>query len=224
MLTLHHLEYSQSFRILWLLEALGVPYELVTYERNPKDLLAPAAYKGLSPLGTAPVITDGDLVLAETNAIVDYLLDRHPNEQLRPAADTRHRNRYLFWYHAGQGSLTPLVMVETFFAIIKQRVPFFMKPFVAVALNRAVDGFLKPRLDLLLGKAERDLGEAPWFGGEVLTAADIVVSYAMESAKVKGYLTGAYPNCHTWVERMYADPAFQAAKARDGRGQMVLAP
>jgi glutathione S-transferase len=224
LLTLHHLEYSQSFRILWLLEVLGVQYELVTYERDPKDLLAPPAYKDLSPLGTAPVITEGDLVLAETNAIIDYLLDRYPNDRLRPPAGAPHRARYLFWYHTGQGTLTPLMLNETFFTLIRQRVPFLFKPLVVLVLNRAADGFLKPRLRRLLAKAEQDLGEVPWFGGETLTAADIVLSYAMESAKLKGYLTEAHPNCRAWLERMYADPAFQAAKARDGREQMVLAP
>lgn len=224
MLTLHHLEYSQSFRILWLLEVLGVQYELVTYERDPTNLLAPPAYKDLSPLGTAPVITDGDLVLAETGAIIDYLLDRHPSDQLRPPAGTPHRARHLFWYHAGQGTLTPLMLNETFLTIIRQRVPFFIKPLVVLVLSRASDGFLKPRLARLLAKAEQDLGEAPWFGGEALTAADIVLSYAMESARLKGYLTDKHPNCRAWLERMYADPAFRAAKARDGREQMVLAP
>ncbi len=221
-LTLHHLEYSQSFRILWLLEALGAPYELVTYERARNTSLAPPAYKAISPLGTAPVITDGDLVLAETGAIIDYLLDRYPSEQLRPAIDTPHRTRYLFWLHAGQGSVTPLAMLDTLFTFIKQRVPFFMKPFVVPALNLTEHRFLKPRLDLLLTKAERDLGQAPWFGGEAMTAADIVLSYAMESAKLRGHLTEAHPNCRAWLERVYAEPTFLAAKAKVGQEQMVL--
>ncbi|MEO0424191.1 MAG: glutathione S-transferase family protein [Pseudomonadota bacterium] len=223
MLTLHHLEYSQSFRILWLLEALGIPYALELYERDPKTMLAPAAYKALSPLGTAPVITNGDLVLAETNAIVDYLLDQHPNAALRPPADAPNRARFLFWYHVGQGSLTPLLMMETLFTVIKQRVPFFMKPFVSIALGRAGDGFIKPRLDLLLAKAEADLAEAPWFGGDALSAADIVLSYSIESASLKGFLTDSHPNCRAWLQRVYEDPAFQAAKAKDGKEQMVLA-
>ena len=96
MLTLHHLEYSQSFRILWLLEELGVEYELKKYDRDPKTRLAPDAYKSISPLGTAPVITDGDLVLAETSAIVDYILDQYPGSALRPDAGTPNRSRHLF--------------------------------------------------------------------------------------------------------------------------------
>ncbi|MEM9388192.1 MAG: glutathione S-transferase family protein [Pseudomonadota bacterium] len=223
MLTLHHLEYSQSFRILWLLEALAIPYALETYERDPDTKLAPAAYKALSPLGTAPVITDGDFALAETNAIVDYLLDRHPNPQLRPPADAPHRARFLFWFHVGQGSLTPLLMMETLFTIIKQRVPFFMKPFVSIALGRAGDGFIKPRLNALLTKAEADLAQAPWFGGDALSVADIVLSYSIESASLKGFISDEHPHCREWLQRVYEDPAFQAAKAKDGREQMVLA-
>ncbi|MEM9386399.1 MAG: glutathione S-transferase [Pseudomonadota bacterium] len=222
MLTLHHLEYSQSFRILWLLEAIGATYELITYERDPKNLLAPPAYKDLSPLGTAPVITEGDLVLAETNAIIDYLLDRHPNDELRPAADAPHRTRHLFWYHTAQGSLTPLMMIETFFTFIRQRVPLFLKPLVVLVLNRAVDGFLRPRLELILQKAEQDLQEAAWFGGPSLSAADIVMSYAMESAKVRGHLTEAYPSCRDWLERIQAEASFQAARAKVGNAQMVV--
>lgn len=224
MLTVHHLEYSQSFRILWLLEAIGAPYELITYERDPENLLAPPAYKDLSPLGTAPVITDGDLVLAETNAIIDYLLDRHPNNQLRPVADAPHRARYLFWFHTGQGSLTPLMMIETFFTFIRQRVPFFLKPLVILVLNRAVDGFLRPRLQLILKKAERDLDHAPWFGGDALSAADIVMSYAMEASKMRGHLTAAYPNCHAWLARIHEEPSLRAAKAKVGNAQMVVVP
>jgi glutathione S-transferase len=222
MLTLHHLEYSQSFRILWLLEELGVPYELISYARDPATLLAPKEYKALSPLGTAPVITDGELLLAETNAIVDYLLDVYPNEQLRPPAGAPNRARYLFWFHAAQGSLMPLLLVESLHGIIRKRVPFFMKPFVVLALNAAADNFLKPRMKTLLAEAEADLGEVPWFGGDALTAADIVLSYSMESARLKGHLA-AYPNCRAWLERMRAQLSFQRAMEKDGRDQIVLA-
>ena len=109
MITLHHLEKSQSIRILWLLEELGVPYEVKLYDRDPVTRLAPAEYKAISPLGTAPVITDGDVTMAETNAIVDYILDRYDDARLRPAINTVEREPYLFWFHTSQGSLQPLL-------------------------------------------------------------------------------------------------------------------
>ncbi len=222
MITLHHLEYSQSFRILWLLEELGIDYELKLYERDKKTRLAPADYKALSPLGTAPVITDGDLVLSESNAIVDYILDKHPNEQLRPGPDSEYRARYLFWLHASQGSLMPLLLIGVLFRIIPERVPFFLKPIIRPILNLAQDGFSKPRMNALLKQAEADLGTAPWFGGNELSAADIVLSYPLESMKANGYINEQYPNCLAWFERVHAHPSFQRAVDKDGKPSIVF--
>ena len=119
MITLHHLEYSQSFRVLWLLEELGVKYELIKYKRDPKTHMAPGDYKKISPLGTAPVITDGDVSLAETSAIIECIIDRHPNNQLMPLPGTPNRLRHLFWFHASQGSLMPLMLMDSIFRIIQ---------------------------------------------------------------------------------------------------------
>lgn len=222
MLTLHHLEYSQSFRILWLLEELGVEYSLVKYERDKKTHSAPAEYKALSPLGTAPVIIDGDLTLAESNAIVDYILDQYPDNTLRPAAGTSHRNRYLFWFHAAQGSMMPIVLMDALFQIIKQRVPSLVRFFLGPILDKATASFVKPRMNALLQQAERDLEDAPWFGGDELTAADIALCYPMESAARRGYISTAYPNCKAWLQRVHAHPSFAAARKKDGRDSMVL--
>ena len=127
MITLHHLAYSQSFRVLWLLEELGIKYELVKYERDPKTQMAPAAYKAISPLGTAPVITHENLVLSETGAIFDYLLDLHPNDTLRPLAASKHRARHLFWSHTAQGSVMPLLMIDSVFRMVLKKVPRLLK-------------------------------------------------------------------------------------------------
>ena len=161
MITLHHLEYSQSFRILWLLEELGVEYNFKAYERDPAMHLALAAYKALSPTGAAPVITAGDQVLAESSAIVDYVLDLHPNDQLRPPPGSPHRARYLFWLHAAQGSMMPLLLMDSVFLIIRKRVPFFFKSILRGVFGKARAGLSKPRMDALLRKAEADLAEAP---------------------------------------------------------------
>lgn len=222
MITLHHLEYSQSFRILWLLEELGVDYTFKAYARDPATHLAPADYKVLSPTGAAPVISDGEVVLAESSAIVDYVLDLYPNEQLRPPPGSPNRARYLFWLHAAQGSMMPLLLMESVFLIIQKRVPFLLRPILRGVFAKARAGLSKPRMDALLRKAEADLADAPWFGGEALSAADIVISYAMEAAHVRGYVTDAHPHCLAWLERTHACPSFQAAKAKDGKPSMIL--
>lgn len=223
MLTLHHLEYSQSFRVLWLLEALGAPYELKVYNRDPKTRLAPDDYKALSPLGTAPVITDGDLVLAESNAIMDYILDKHDaGNTLRPAAGREERAAYLFWFHAAQGSMMPLLLFHTVFGVLKSRVPFFIKPIIVPVLGQAEKSFLAPRMAAILAEAEAQLAKTPWLAGEHLSAADIVMSYGMEACHKNGFINEAHPNCKAWVERMHADAAFQRAMDKDGRESFVF--
>jgi glutathione S-transferase len=222
MITLHHLEYSQSFRVLWLLEELGVKYELKKYNRDPVTHQAPAEYKAISPLGTAPVITDGDITLAETSAIIDYILDKHPSDQFNPKPGSTDRTQHLFWFHAAQGSMMPLMLMDSIFRIIQQRAPALINLFVRPVLNKAADGFIKTRMDKLLIQAEQTLAKQEWFGGEHLTTADILLSYPVESANARGYITDAYPNTKAWLERIHSRPAFQAAKSLDDRDTMVL--
>ena len=222
MLTVHHLEYSQSFRVLWLLEELGVDYELKSYERDSVTRLAPADYKALSPLGTAPVITDGEIVLAESGAILEYILDQHPNSSLRPNADHPDRARHLFWFHAAQGSMMPVMLVDMLLTMITKRAPFFISALLKPIFNLARANFSKPRFKAILEQAEKDLGTKPWFGGDELTIADIVLSYPMESAAQKGVFADAYPNCQAWVERMHARPAYQQAVEKDGKDSTVF--
>lgn len=221
MIVLHHLEYSQSFRILWLLEELGVEYELKCYERDKQTLLAPDEYKALSPLGSAPVISDGNLVLAESSAIMDYILDLHPNAQLRPIAGSSERADYLFWFHAAQASLMPLVLIDGVFKIIQARAPAILRPLLRAIFNKASDGFSKPRVKTLLEKAEADLAVHPWFAGEHLSGADIVLIYPMEVLKTSGHLE-AYPNIQAWFERVYECPSFKAARKKDGKDSIAL--
>lgn len=222
MITLHHLEYSQSFRILWLLEELEVEYQLKQYGRDKKTNLAPDDYKALSPLGTAPVITDGDLVLSESNAIIDYILDKYPHDTLRPSNDSPHRARYLFWFHSSQGSMMPLLLMDVIFRIISERVPFFLKPIIKPVLNLALAGFVKPRMTAFLRQAEIDLAEMPWFGGNELTAADIALCYSMESAASRAYINENYPNCEAWLERAHAHPSFLRAQEKDGKPSIIF--
>jgi len=222
MITLHHLEYSQSFRILWLLEELGVDYELKSYKRDPKTRLAPADYKKVSPLGTAPVITDGDITLAESNAIIDYILDKHPSDSLRPSADSSNRARYLFWFHASQGSMMTLFLIEVVLRIMHSKVTFFLKPVVGTLNKKVKQAFSRPRMISLLKQAEQDLGQSDWFAGNELTAADITMIYPMEAALATGYINDNLPNCQAWLERAKAQPSFKAATEKDDRASMIM--
>ena len=219
---LHHLEYSQSFRSLWLLEELGLDYGLELYERDKKTLLAPAEYKKLSPLGTAPVITHGDLALAETSAITDYILELHGPTPLRPIKGDKHHARHLFWYHAAQGSLMPLMLVDSVLKIVQKRAPLPVRPMVKLVGKILVDNFIKPRIGVLLQKAEADLNKAVWFGGDQLTVADITMSYPMQSAFKRGYIGAEHKHSRAWLQRIADRPAFKAAKVKDGRPSMVL--
>lgn len=222
MLTLHHLEYSQSFRILWLLEELDVNYQFKLYQRDPVTILAPDEYKKMSPLGTAPFITDGDLTLAETNAIVDYLMDQHPQSNLVPAVSDPDRSRHLFWYNASQASLMPMMLMNAVMRISLQRSPFFVKPILKSVNGKIVSGMIKPRVNKLLQMAEEDLSKKEWFGGQHFSTADIAMSYPLESAKSRGFIDEKYPACLQWFERAYAREAFKRAKEKDGKASMVL--
>jgi len=222
MITLHHLEYSQSYRVLWLLEALGADYELKLYERDKTTRMAPADYKAVSPLGTAPVITDGELTLAETGAIFDYILDQYPQSPLRPAANTEARTDYLFWLHAAQGSLMPMLLMSVVFQMLVTRTPGFIRPLIKMVLGKASSAMVNPRVTLLLEKAEADLAATGWLAGESVTAADMMLSYPLESAQTKGLLKGKYPNCEAWVERIKQEASYQMAKEKDGRDSAVF--
>lgn len=126
-ITLHHLENSQSFRIVWLLEEPGEPYELKLYARDKTTSLAPAEYKALHPAGTAPIITDGEVTLAETNAIVDYILDQHPDSTLRPAIGSAQRVPYLYWSHTALGSMTPMLLMLFIFSRMTEKSPALVR-------------------------------------------------------------------------------------------------
>ncbi|WP_108790290.1 glutathione S-transferase N-terminal domain-containing protein [Erythrobacter sp. Alg231-14] len=216
MLTLHHLEYSQSFRILWLLEALDAPYELKSYNRDPDSNLAPDDYKALSPLGTAPVITDGDVVLAESNAIIDYILDSHPESPLNPKPNNPDRARHLFWYHASPGSLMSIQSVAMVLGLLETRSPWPISALLKAVFGQVRKLFVNPRTDALYALMEKDLGEKPFFGGDTLTTADITLVYAMMAARTKGVFDG-HPNILAWFDRIEAIPSFKAAQAKDDR-------
>lgn len=220
-LTVHHLEFSQSFRILWLLEEMEQDYELKVYARDPSTKLAPRDYKAISPLGTAPVISHGDLVLAESNAIMDYILDTWPHATLRPEPASSARVPYLYWFHLAQGSLMPVALTSTVLDIITKRAPGVLRPLLKGVFVKANEGFSKPRIRAIIQEAERALEKGPYFAGEALTAADIVLIYPILALHKKGELAQA-PRLLEWLERVQARPAFQRARQKDGKDSVVL--
>jgi glutathione S-transferase len=222
MLTLHHLEYSQSYRVLWLLEELGADYELKSYLRDKQTNLAPPDYKAVSPLGTSPVISDGELNLAETSAIFDYILDQYPESSLRPAADSAARTDYLFWFHAAQGSFMPMLLMSIVFQSLEKRSPALIRPLIKMVLGKATNAMVNPRVKLLLDKAEADLEATGWFAGDSITGADMMLSYPIESAQIKGLLKDKYPNCEAWVKRIKLVPSYQSAKEKDGKPSAIF--
>ncbi len=223
MITLHHLEKSQSIRILWLLEELGAPYEIRLYDRDPNTRLAPAAYKAVSPLGTAPVITDGNVTLAETNAIIDYILDGQPGSALRPGPGAPNRATYLFWFHAAQGSLQPLLTNKFVLGALTTRAPFLVRPVAKSLVGALNTAFFDPRLNALMIEIEKALGQSKWFAGDTLTAADIVMGYCMELAAHRaGMDEKRFPNAHRFLKQMRKYPSYIRAMERDGKGTILL--
>ena len=221
MITLHHLENSQSIRILWLLEELGVAYGFKMYDRDPETMLAPDEYKALSPLGTAPVITHGAVVLAESNAIIDYILDQTPGQDLRPKVGDPDRADYLFWFHAAQGSYQSLQTGRFVNTIAIDRSPRLVRGIIRKVMEALDSGFYSPRLTAVMGLMEEQLSQHPFIAGERFTAADIALGYSVQMAAMRGQLEDDYPHTQAYVERMEARPAWQAALAKDGKFQGV---
>jgi glutathione S-transferase len=206
-----------------MLEELQAPYDLVVYDRDPRTMAAPDEYKTLSPLGTAPVMTCGDLALAESSAIMEFILDRTPHQHLRPGPDSPDRTRYLFWWHTTQGSMMPLQLMKTVTTISQKRLPFFMKPLVKLYIKGLDELFIQPRLNRILTQAEADLATAPWFGGQHLSSADFLIAYNMIVGAERDMITEAdHPRCMEWVARMKALPSFARATEKDGRESMAL--
>lgn len=217
MITLHHLENSQSIRILWLLEEIGAPYGFEMYDRDPKTMLAPDAYKALSPLGTAPVITDGDLALSESNAIIDYIIDQSDRTDLRPMANDPLRAEYLFWFHTAQGTLQPMQTFGFVLGLATERSPFLVRPIISKVEQTLKNVFIQPRLVAVLTAMEARLSTSEFLAGDRFTAADIAMGYTLHMAKMRGALSDDYPNIQEYVTRMEARPAWQAALEKDGK-------
>ena len=215
MIVVHHLNNSRSQRVLWLLEELGEPYEIVKYQRDSATMLAPPELKKIHPLGKSPVVVDGDIVLAESGAILEYFVEKHG--RFAPKQGTPGWRRYRYWMHYAEGSaMPPLLMKLVFDRLERAKAPFFVKPIIKSISNRAKAGFIGPNIKLHLDFMEGELGKSAWFAGDEFTAADIQVSFPLEAAVARGGLDGSRPRLMDFLARIHARPAYQRALERGG--------
>jgi len=215
MLTVHHLNNSRSQRVLWLLEELGVEYDIVRYQRQP-DMRAPAELRVIHPLGKSPVVTDGGKTIAESGAIAEYLVGTYGNGGLIPPADTPERLRYTYWLHYAEGSAMPPLLLKLLFTLIPQRAPVLMRPVMRGISNQVLTTLVNPQLKLHMGFWESELSKSEWFAGETFTAADIQMSFPLEAAAARGGLEQGHPRAMAFLDRIHARPAYQRALEKGG--------
>ena len=221
MITVHHLENSRSHRVLWLLEELGLPYEIKHYKRDPKTSLAPPELLKVHPLGKAPVITDGGDTIAESGAIIEYLVDRYGNGALVPPPKTPEKTRYTYWMHFAEGTaMPPLVMKLVFNRVERGPMPFFVRP-IARGISAKVKGaFIDPNLARIVKHMDQELGREGWFAGREFTAADIQMSFPVEAAAVRAG-GASLPNIKRYLDRIHERPAYQRAIEKGGKVEVL---
>jgi glutathione S-transferase len=216
MITAHHLNDSRSQRVLWLLEELGAAYEVKRYQRDAQTMLAPAALKAVHPLGKSPVIEDGDVRVAETGAIVEYLLETQGGSALRPAWSTAEGRRFTYWLHYAEGSAMTPLLLKLIFSQIPKRVPWPVRP-VANGIARGMNArMIDPQLAAHVGYWEAELSRSNWYAGDAFSAADIMMSFPVEAAGSRVGYGPDKPRLKTFLDRIHARPAYQRALERGG--------
>ena len=222
MIIVHHLNNSRSQRILWLLEELGLPYEVKRYQRDANTMLAPPELRAVHPLGKSPVISDGDLTIAESGAIVEYLAGKYGDGKLVPAAGTPERLRYTYWMHFAEGTMMPPLLLKLIFDRIESGpMPFFVKPIARGIAQRAKGMMVTPNLERLLTFMESELGSREWFAGPAFSAADIQMSFPLEAASARGGLDEKHPKLCAFLKTIHARPAYQRALEKGGKYELL---
>jgi len=220
MLTVHHLNNSRSQRVLWLLEELGVPYDVVRYQRLP-SMLAPKELRAIHPLGKSPVITDKGNTIAESGAIIEYLVDTYGGGRLVPVPKTPERLRYTYWLHYAEGSAMPLLLQKLLFTLAPKRAPLLLRPLVTPVFNQMLAKLVNPQLAQHMAFWESELTKSEWFAGDAFSAADIQMSFPLEAAVARAGLDTKYPKAVAWLERIHARPAYQRALEKGGPYQLA---
>ncbi|MEJ1095146.1 MULTISPECIES: glutathione S-transferase [unclassified Pseudoxanthomonas] len=217
MITVHHLNNSRSQRVLWLLEELGLDYTIVRYQRDPSTMLAPPSLRAIHPLGKSPVVVDGEHVLAESGAVLEYLVERYDTAHaFAPSPGTPERLRYRYWMHYAEGSAMPPMLLSLVFSRLKKApMPFFVRPVARGIADKALSGFVAPQVKLHLDYMENELGRQPWFVGEAFSAADIQMSFPVEAAAARAGLE-KYPRLQGFLQRIHKRPAYQRGLEQGG--------
>ncbi|MBD2473338.1 glutathione S-transferase family protein [Nostoc sp. FACHB-145] len=205
MIVVHHLNNSRSQRVLWLLEELGIEYDIKFYERDSKTMLAPFSLREVHPLGKSPVITDAEVTVAESGAIIEYIVERYGNDQLIPESGTPERLRYTYWLHYAEGSAMPPLVMNLIFNRF------------GAGDSRANDAFIAPQIKVHFDYIEAELGKNTWFVGSEFTAADIQMSFPLELVAIQAELISSRPKIKDFIERIHARPAYKRALERGGK-------
>ncbi len=219
MITVHHLNNSRSQRILWLLEELGVDYEIKRYERDAATQLAPKELLKVHPLGKSPVVTDGDMTLAESGAIIDYLGHKYGDGQWVPRRNSKKYQPYTYWLHYAEGSLmSPLLLKMVFDKVKESPMPFFVKPIARAIAGKVMSSFVTPNIIRHFEYVESHLTNNAYFAGKEITGADIQMSFPLEASVAKGAITGqSHPNIYRFVNEFQARDAYQRALEKGGK-------
>jgi glutathione S-transferase len=222
MITVHHLENSRSQRIVWLLEELGIDYEIRRYGRDKQTGLAPPELLEVHPLGKAPVITDGDRTVAESGAIIEYLMYEYDDGRLRPQDGTDERLAYNYWLHYAEGTFAPLMILSLVLSRIEEApMPFFLRPVAKGIAQKVRDAYLDANVRRNLEFMNATLKDSRWFCGNVFTAADVQMSFALEAAEARTTLTDEYPHLAAFLETIRARPAYQRALDKGGHYELM---
>ena len=222
MIIVHHLNNSRSQRILWLLEELGLEYEIKKYQRDAKTMLAPPELRAIHPLGKSPVITDGDTMVAESGAIIEYLVEQYGGGKFVPTAGTAEKRLYTYFMHYAEGSaMTPLLMKLVFDKVASSPMPFFAKPIAKGIAQKVKSSYINPQIVQHLQFMEGELARRTWFAGTEFTAADIQVSFVLEAASARGGLDDKYPKLADFLKKIHARPAYQRGLERGGKYELI---
>jgi len=218
MIVVHHLNNSRSQRILWLLEELGLEYEIKPYQRDQQTMLAPPELRAVHPLGKSPVVSVDGLTLAESGAIIEYLSDRYGAGKLAPASNTPERVPYLYWLHFAEGSaMSPLLLKLIFDRIKGPQTPFLVRPLARSIADKVLGLMVLPNLKRHLDYMEGELAKAEWFAGNTFTSADIQMSFAVEASRLRAGLDESRPKLMAWLRKIHERPAYKRALERGGK-------
>jgi glutathione S-transferase len=221
MIIVHHLNNSRSQRLLWLLEELGVLYDIKRYQRDARTMLAPPELRKVHPLGKSPVITDGEVTLAESGAIMEYVLEKYGRGRLVPKPGTPEKLRYIYWMHFAEGSAMPPLVMKLVLGRMAKVSPLLVRPVARAIAGRVLDGFVQPNIARQLDYMEAELGKSTWFAGSEFSAADIQMSFPLEAAAARGGLDARKPRLTEFLNRIHAREAYRAALEKGGEFKLL---